>query len=396
MTLTECERHNKSQLSDRQFYSIEELINSELGKLSIADKYKELKKFISDDKECADLVNSLVEEIAISIPDNYKDSNWIAQKRAQHTIINYFLGTVFLTFAEQFLFKSQSASCYVDRQELLEDWLFTALYHDIGYFSNYLTKSDTDLDKISKYKLFTDDYDADLVCLQNYSKRFPTTLAYTYEEIIAYEEYSCNWREERESKERIDHGILGGVLAFDKLIRRARRKNNDLNHNDHINQIRRAKKVCLTIAQHNIFKSSSEDKDAELPDILKPKLSSVSPFRISEKTPLLLLLSLVDTIENVKKFSKSEDDKNYLQVLTVLKSTKVKITDTKIELDLSALKLEWGKKDFKNESTKKVFDKYVENVKSLQTWTTFSVSEHSDVENVLIISLNEEREGKNV
>ena len=134
MTLTECERHNKSQLSDRQFYSIEELINSELGKLSIADKYKELKKFISDDKECADLVNSLVEEIAISIPDNYKDSNWIAQRRAQHTIINYFLGIVFLTFAEQFLFKSQSESCYVDRQELLEDWLFTALYHDIGYF----------------------------------------------------------------------------------------------------------------------------------------------------------------------------------------------------------------------------------------------------------------------
>lgn len=85
-----------------------------------------------------------------------------------------------------------------------------------------------------------------------------------------------------------------------------------------------------------------------------------------------------------------------MHALTVLKSTKVKITDTKIELDLSVLKKQWERKKFMDESEKNVFNKYVENINILPTWTQFSVREHPDIENALIISVDEDWEEKYV
>ena len=167
---------------------------------------------------------------------------------------------------------------------------------------------------------------------------------------------------------------MGGVITFYNSIRKI--KKSGCNENE----ILIAEASSLTIAQHNIFKSSSKECDRKYPEGLLKKLGHDSSFRINRKTPLLLLLSLVDTIECVKKFGKKDQEDNgnkSFEALTVLKSIFVFSDKEKIEIDLS---------EFAKKMKKKGIDKeeYWKSISTLSNWTELKVTEKDDVFTIVL------------
>lgn len=394
--LTIIDNANKASLSpSNAFLTLEEILNRELDRLTNVEHFKELDCFLNTDEDCAEFVNILAAENIMHIPPEGSDIFKISQKRAPHTVLTYLLGLAFLPFAEQFLSSTNNKNVYSNPQEFLEDWRITAIFHDIGYFNKHITNSDYNLREGVTYWLLTDDYtdvrNKPLGCLNNFSCKFPSSFAYTYAEIESYDKYSRERRNGKKDGERIDHGILGGTSSFNRLVRRV--KNNQKVSTQYDHALIHAKKACMAIAQHNIYKSNSDTDNAKLPDVLYPKLASTSSFRISQKNPLLLFLSLVDTIECVKKFSKGESEKQYFKSLTVLRKVNMSISDNSIMLDLSELKAECDKKSANsgNNNLQKIFNNYYTGIIDLPKWTKFNVSADSHRENILIISLpNEE------
>lgn len=394
--LTTIDDANKARHApSNTFLTLEEILNRELGKLTNVEHFKELDCFINNDKDCAEFINTLVAENEdddiIQIPPEGSELFKISQRRAQHTVLTYLLGLAFLPFVEQFLFSSNKKNTHSNSQDFLEDWRITAIFHDIGYFNKHITNSDYNLREGVTYWLLTDDYtdvrNKPLGCLNNFSCKFPSSFAYTYAEIESYDKYSRERRSGQNGGERIDHGILGGTSSFNMLVRRIKNNQKVLTLYDHA--LIHAKKACMAIAQHNIYKSDSDENDAKLPDALYPKLAFTSFFRISQNTPLLLFLSLVDTIECVKKFSKGESEKQYFKSLTVLRKVNMSISDNSIMLDLSELKAECDKKSVNsgNNNLLKIFNDYYTGITDLPKWTKFNVSADSHRENILIISL---------
>lgn len=94
----------------------------------------------------------------------------------------------------------------------------------------------------------------------------------------------------------LNHGIYGGAYLFNRLMKKPLHMRKEQLY---------IKAVCMCIAQHNIFKSTSDEIDQKLDEYLSlEKLKHNSDFKINEEYPLLLFLSLVDTIECVKNLVK--------------------------------------------------------------------------------------------
>lgn len=379
------EKNKRLDCSESSFHSLEDIINRELESNPNRYLYQDLSSFITKDKDSAKFINNLVDETILNVPEEGDKLYEIAESRARHTVVNYFIGLALLPFANQFFLVSDNRNDYTQSDEFKQEWLITAAYHDYGYFLKDINNSDLDLERSVTYYLLCNDYDYGkypfLHCLENFREIFPGFFAYEYEEIIAYDEYSRKWRKEDNSTaELVDHGILGATRAFDsitKSVAKAYSQNIRL-----ATKLVRAKKAMITIAQHNIYKSSSPEKDNMMPKILKRKLSQASSIRISTKTPFLLFLSLVDTIECVKKFSKATNSGGYLETLTVLKAVKVAVSENEIKLDLSELRSKW------NNKSEETYTRYIEGIKSLDSWTQFHVCLSPDNKDILIITLS--------
>ena len=130
------------------------------------------------------------------------------------------------------------------------------------------------------------------------------------------------------------------------------------------------KASCLTIAQHNIFKSASIEDDIRYGDSLR-KLHSTSEFVINSSTPLLFLLSLVDTFECVKKLSKSENSNQSFKTLTVLSGISLYVSQEEILVDFSELDKRVERKW--DETLKDNYKKYRESLFDMKSWTSFKI-----------------------
>ena len=213
----------------------------------------------------------------------------------------------------------------------------------------------------------------------DFAKAHNSFFAHSYAQIICYDQYARQYHtRKKDSFERLDHGILGGILVFNDLVRKA------LKTQKYDTDLLLAKACCVTIAQHNIFKSSSADKDKEYPTDLS-YLYHDSPFRINIDTPLLLFLCLVDTLECVKKFSKEENEKSSLQTKTVLSSIALTINEDKICINLSELRRRINGK--KNPTFSETYTNYRKGVAGLHTWTAFNSIPLDDDSDTIIITL---------
>lgn len=350
--------------------SLYSLMNEQIIKLDTKSGYEIIDEFITDDGKSMQFIKSLSNVFEVNNGGVYE----IAKIRARHSVITFLMGMIFSEFGG--LYGSIASVVNLEEANNFRLWLLTSLNHDIAYFSDRLKNGKIDYKKTFKYYLFDENSEDDfLKYVRLFPKQYMSTLAYSYEEILLYDKYARKYHKEKgDTKEQVDHGILGGVITFYNSIRKI--KKSGCNENE----ILIAEASSLTIAQHNIFKSSSKECDRKYPEGLLKKLGHDSSFRINRKTPLLLLLSLVDTIECVKKFGKKDQEDNgnkSFEALTVLKSIFVFSDKEKIEIDLS---------EFAKKMKKKGIDKeeYWKSISTLSNWTELKVTEKDDVFTIVL------------
>jgi len=352
--------------------TLESLINVELSKLSIPKEYQKVEYFITDDKKSLRFIEYILNDV-IQENAEIQQLHKVSEARARHSAITFLFGLVLGRYMPLF---SKISTLLTPKKKYdlsVELWLLVSLYHDVGYFSEYLRHDKLVYNKVFKYDPLSDAYEGMLGCLLGFEEQRDDVLAYLYQEILQYDiaarDYHIN-----DSNERIDHGILGGYIAFNKMIGKI--KSGDKRHEDII----KAKMCALTIAQHNMFKSYSEKDDAVFPG--KPeKLTAASNFKITSQTPLLLFLSLVDTIECVKKMSKSNNEDAYMETLTVLRLIKIDESNDWITIDYSDVERQIVKKN--SNELHNTYKNYIESVKQLPRWTGLKVENDND--NIIMI-----------
>lgn len=364
--------------------SLYELMDEELRKLEISSEFNSIDKFISDDNTCAAFIRAILNDDDYTIPDQNSDIYEFAKTRAQHSVITFLMGLVLAEFTGISLDIMETISLMADEKRnplsFLRPWMITSLYHDKGYYSKHLKNGQLDYRKTFKHYLFTDSYrEPELKCFRGFSELHRGLFAHTYDQILSYDQYARNYHaQKKHSEERLDHGILGGVAVFNDLVRKALKVQiKDV-------ELKLAKACCLTIAQHNIFKSNSAERDKAYPAELS-YLYHDSSFRIRKHTPLLLFLCLVDTLECVKRFSKGENEKNSLQTRTVLSSVYLTANEDTIIIDYSRLHQKVDEK--KNHEFSETYSRYHDGVISLHEWTEFNAVEDKNNPDKITITL---------
>lgn len=345
------------------------LMNAEIHKLNYSG-FKKLEDFITKDSDSAKFMRTILNDPNFIARDEENIEASLAESRARHSALTYLMGLVFLPFYD---FKRDLPADIRTSDCWSKLWLLVALYHDIGYFSDRIKNPNFEYSSF-KYQLFTNDYQEELAVLKSFPIDYPSAFAYTYAEILSYDEYAKSYHAHEDvqfpskSKECIDHGILGGAITFNTLVGKMGKEKGK-------QDLVISKYCSLTIAQHNIFKSSNKQQDEQYPELLRPKLSSDSSYRICKETPLLLFLCLVDTIEAVKKFSKKENNGEYLETLSTLKSIKAEINEGELILDLTELQKRTNEK---NKDMKDAFKKYIKALRGIETWTDFHARQTND------------------
>ena len=360
------------------------LMEKQLRSLDVPDEYRSLEKFIENDDTCVAFIQYVLHDDEFTEPEPGSDIYKFAKARARHSVITFLMGLVLTDFAGITQDISESVAELSKQRNVkknnsyLKAWMITSLYHDKGYYSKHLCNDKLDYQETFKHYLLTDYYsNQSLLCLNNFAKVHRSFSAHSYEQITYYDQYARRYHAKKiDNVERLDHGILGGILVFNDLVRKA------IQTQKYDMDFLLAKACCLTIAQHNIYKSSSVTKDKEYPAELS-YLYYESPFRIKKDTPLLLFLCLVDTLECVKKFSKEENEKSSLQAKTVLSSITLSVSKDEICINLSELHKRIDGK--KNPTFSKTYEKYQNSVTRLHTWTALeAVSLNGNPDKIII------------
>lgn len=344
--------------------TLENLINVELKELvqkfEIDVKYKHVSDFITRDEDSADFIRSVLDDETFKHPDETSPMHEVAKTRSRHSALIFLIGLVlkrfnglYDSFAETTKFGGKNIN--------LKLWMMTSLAHDKGYYSEKLKKSIPAHKQKFAHSLLTDTYSKEFGVLDNYSSELQNVLAYTYEDIKTYDIASSDWRKNKDGTEKVDHGILGGCIVFNDYLNKL--QNNKVKYME--KELFSIKTCALTIAQHNMFKSSSLEEDQKYPN-KPPILQYTSDYRISTATPLLLFLALIDTFECVKRFSKEENSTS-IQTLTILKKIKISVEKDSIFIDYSDL-LNYIKQRNEDTLTKKK-DDYLNSIKTLNNWT---------------------------
>lgn len=350
-------------------------IEAAFQKAGISTCYQSVGEIIATDEDSAAFIREVLTDSEYTSPQEDSPIYQFAKSRAQHSVLTFFVGLVFLEFCDFEQMIARNVLKSEDRADVVRLWMLTALYHDWGYHSEDVSDPNLDYAKIVKYSLLTDAYEEEwLRPIKGFSLGHQHILAYTYDEIMAYDRYARDYHAGNNDKEKVDHGILSGVKIFDRLVKRIKKDVSETHADYAEKRLCFAKIACLTIAQHNIFKSSSAESDLRYGDALK-KLYSTSDFRISMDTPLLLLLSLVDTFECIKRFGQSKNERSYLQKNTILQSIALEVSLDSIAIDYTALV---GKIQDKDDSLRDCFNGYKSGLCGIGSWTAFAAQRVSE------------------
>lgn len=351
--------------------------------------FKSVRDFISDDDSCADFIRVILHDEEFSVPEKKSSLYEFSKARARHAVIMFLIGIAFSRFdgleddvMQKMMLEDDADSTEAANRHkvFLRLWMLTSLYHDYGYYSSYLEQEDVVFSKLARYYyLFDENYsDNRMKPVCGFSEKYPAAMAFSYGEILAYDKYSRKYlksvytKNPQKNRERIDHGILGGVLIFERLIKALLKENASVQAKEAKEMIA-AKASCITIAQHNIYWSSSSEQDIQYGKELQ-KLHHNSAFRITRDTPLLLLLCLVDTFECIKRFGKGEVGKGALNTVTVLSKIEIDLTDSFLILDYSKLENHIEKSTQKSERNKlkNLYTDYIGVLCRLESWTQWS------------------------
>jgi hypothetical protein len=365
--------------------------------------YTSVAEFIEGSEKAKNSQNFIDELMKANTIDNFpRKSNLklsrvyrYPQERARHIAISFLFGMVLSEFCGFYASLPEVLNRQDDDEQTKAAlsqrmWLITSLSHDTCY-SLKSKLSDSNLVFETEYPRFllTDTYnDPQMASIQNFTEDYPRVFAHNYEQILAYNDYIRQYKDWDPPHEVNDHGILGGVDMFNHLTRNMQ----DMEARDRAQELALIKACCLTVAQHNIFKSTSEGSDTFYKKLKLYHLLTTSNFRITRETPLLLFLCLVDTIECMKRFSQGATKSSYLQATTILKKIYMYVDKEKIVLDFSRLKDHIDEKDRNvTDNTKKLgptYQRYLDSLKNFHTWTVFKGQADPDNENIITITLD--------
>lgn len=323
----------------------------DLHERQIRERYGSINAFIYDDKRCYSIIHRLLDLGRIDVmfpPEEFR-------KRSIHILITYLFG---LGISKKISI-IDNANAF---NELNADylWVIVAIAHDYGYLRDELLVS-PDLCVIDEDDLLLSDGYGEKIQLRDldsFSKRYNQYMTYSYETIRDYYTYSKAYHSNGTTGETVDHGILGGCLclqkyskffkdhvyprycvAFDGAEGLAIMDNKVAFREDQrLNRLYRDellmyKAACLVTAQHNMFKSSSAETDETYMRYGLTELLSDKPVAVTKSNPLLMLLSIVDTIECTKRFYDSP-----IGIKDILETIDIALYDCSIRVDFGNLK----------------------------------------------------------
>ncbi len=354
-------------------------------------KENSFRKLLKDESLCMKLIDAIIEDDdAVVVRYN--------QNRASHILITWLLG---IGFGKVFKFNIFDHDDAFLKNYYYRLWSLTAMIHDYGYFEKEMQKSGLDLYELTKqYNLLTDKYDVHdkdinkaqlLQCLNNLSSHdyYKKFFSYTYDEIKGYYKYSQEYHLNNPSEdgEMSDHGIVGGCIVFSKYCKKCLKSIIKGLYPSNTITIQQ-KIACFTAASHNVFKSPNKDIDKSYIKAGLTRLLSFSPKIVTKDNTLLSLLSLVDTVECTKRFSKKSNPKQYLVQETVLKNICIEEYDQYIIVDFSKL-ADYIQYERKNGEMIEKLRKHIDGILSISSWTDY-LAFPSDIKNpyILVIKNN--------
>lgn len=336
--------------------------HTELGpeSTSLIKNYS-FEKLMDDDEKCLELINSIIEFES--------EKTYVNRDRASHIIITWLLGLGLSSYLH--LDKGLDNLSILNNSKV---WLQSAILHDYGYFCKEI-KSKIPLAEITKdYNLLIDYYEDEMLsCLNKISSdvNYHNYFTYDYDEIRNY--YLCKHKYWQTKNELSDHGIVGGCIAFRKYCKAIKSKK--YIPDDSLTIIQKI--ACIIAASHNIFKSS-KDYDSKYEEFGLYNLTSDAPVRVTRKNHILLLLSLVDTIECTKRFSKRNTPDEFLQQSTTLKKVGIELKDNIVVVDFSGLK-SFILKERKSNNMAEKLEKHLSALSNIGYWTDFSAIQAGDI-----------------
>ncbi len=345
-------------------------------------------KLIHSGDECAKFIRLVLNDDEFVLTDLSDQHYEFAKDRATHAVLTFLIGLAFFRFEglEELIGERFFPNSFTAKKDVLRLWMLTALYHDWGYYSHNL--SNPNYEYKERYDVLSDSYlERKIACLNEYGIRYSCAFAHTYQQILLYDKYARTYhvtesisRKSNRPKEIVDHGILGGVTIFNRLVR------NELKLPEpREKELLLAKACCITIAQHNIYKSDSAERDKEYREYCGNDgleyLYHNNGFNITKETPLLLLLCLVDTFECIKKLGKGENGSKYLQTNTVLDNILIYVSGKTISIDYTPLHEHI--RQAKNEVIEKAFSTYLgSGIEGYGNWTCLFANKIQEKENV--------------
>lgn len=223
-------------------------------------------------------------------------------------------------------------------------WFLIALFHD----NAYQIEEDKDLARsINNIE--------DLKTLYGIENFFFDKKSTKCQQLINSREKYFSYRLKEWGK--IDHGLLGGILLFDRLvkIRKEKKKNNEENLFWGQKLVNQYKLAADAISIHNIWLPEEKNRKTYKKSGLS-ELINFTPIKFKD-FPLFYILGLVDTIEPFKIFQDLSDE-------YILRNFKLELNNNIIKISVNKDTLD--------------FQKIIDKVQSLKNWLDIDIKIHTD------------------
>lgn len=305
-----------------QFKKLQNNLKKEDGDLFISKFDIDFKNEVDYKKVFENLFEMFHKE-SISSNKIFKTENL---SRSKHTYIVFLLGYLVYTKLGDTKNKYFKNTHYENPEKQFQlIWFLTGIVHDIFF----------DIERKKEYEEFKDlNGDLNSVkkefyidnCLVSNSqycdkldKKFETFLG------ILGNYYKYRYCHD----DRIDHGIVSGLVIFDLLVKHRIKKSSTSTSYWKEELDKLYFEAGLSIASHNIWSSDSKLKDKNYKDyglgiLVNSSKKSIFPIKFSEM-PFLFLLGLVDTIEPTKTFRNRS-------IFEILNSLDINITKNYLKL----------------------------------------------------------------
>ena len=292
--------------------------------------------------------------------------------RVKHVVFSFGLGVYLFDFLAlgNRLAKKFTVGDETENRARLIMWMLVCFYHDYGYFikNDFISCGtlDSAIDRLEND-----------IFLHHHSFRYSKEAYSAYYRFRYDAHYALRDKQTNEQDEVGDHGILGGVVVYDKL-----RTEKD------ISLIDRCFHIAHAIMNHNLFIQDSKTAKREIEQYGLYDFADSAYIRVNHiSSPLLFILSLVDTIENVKRYCRYQDSDNQehkIYPTTLVNCFNIETDSAKIEIIIDSKRL--NALISKDAEKKYTVDQWVNGIKALNDWVDVEV-DYNDSPSTHIIRL---------